>query len=61
MTTGGVGVGILVSMAVLTGAMVVEKTLPGGRRLSPDIGIILLGLSALWLVHPVWLLSGIGV
>jgi len=25
------------------------------------IGIILLGLSALWLAHPAWLLGGIGV
>ncbi len=57
----GLGVGSLVSMAVLTGVMVVEKTYPGGQRLSPVIGIILLGLSALWLAHPVWLQGGIGV
>jgi len=48
-------------MAVLAGVMVVEKTYPGGQRLSPVIGFLLLGLSALWLAHPVWLLGGIGV
>jgi len=57
----GLGVGNLVWMTVLAGVMVVEKTFPGGQRLSPIIGIALLGLSALWLAHPVWLLSGIGV
>jgi predicted metal-binding membrane protein len=57
----GVGVGSLLSMALLTGVMVVEKTYPGGQRLSPVIGIILLGLAALWLAHPAWLLGGIGV
>jgi len=56
----GLGVGSLVSMALLTGVMVIEKTYPGGQRLSPVIGIILLGLSALWLAHPAWLLGGIG-
>jgi len=57
----GIGMGSLVSMAVLTGIMVVEKTFPGGQRLRPVIGIVLLGLSALWLAHPAWLLGGIGV
>jgi len=57
----GIGVGSLVSMAVLTGVILIEKTSPGGQRLSPVIGIILLGLAALWLAHPAWLLSGIGV
>jgi predicted metal-binding membrane protein len=57
----GMGVSSLVPMALLTGVMVVEKTYPGGQRLSPVIGIILLGLSALWLAHPAWLLGGIGV
>ena len=56
----GLGVGSLVSMAVLTGVMVVEKTFPGGRHLSPVIGIALLLLAILWLAHPAWLLS-IGV
>ncbi len=57
----GLGVGSLLSMAVLTEVMVVEKTSPGGQRLSPVIGIILLGLAALWLAHSAWLLGGIGV
>jgi predicted metal-binding membrane protein len=57
----GIGVGSLLSMAVLTGVMVVEKTTPFGQRLSPVIGILLLGLAALWLAHPAWLLGGIGV
>ncbi len=57
----GLGVSSLMSMALLTGVMVVEKTYPGGQRLSPVIGIILLGLAALWLAHPAWLLGGIGV
>jgi predicted metal-binding membrane protein len=57
----GIGVGSLLSMALLTGVMVIEKTYPGGQRLSPVIGIILLGLSALWLAQPAWLLGGIGV
>ncbi len=51
----GLGVGSLVSMALLTGVMVVEKTFPGGRHLSPVIGVALLGLAVLWLVHPAWL------
>ena len=51
----GLGVSSLVSMAVLTGVMVMEKTFPGGRRLSPIIGVVLLLLALLWLVHPVWL------
>jgi predicted metal-binding membrane protein len=57
----GLGVGSLVWMAVLAEVMVAEKTFPGGQRLSPAIGIVMLGLSALWLAHPVWLLSGVGV
>jgi len=57
----GLGVSSLLSMAVLTGVMVVEKTTPFGQRLSPVIGIVLLGLAALWLAHPAWLLGGIGV
>ncbi len=56
----GLGVGSLVSMAMLTGVMVVEKTFPGGRRLSAVIGVALLGLAVLWLVHPAWLsLTGV--
>jgi len=51
----GLGVGSLVSMALLTEVMVVEKTFPGGRCLSRVIGGALLGLAVVWLVHPVWL------
>ncbi len=51
----GVGVGNLAGMAALTGAMVIEKTAPGGKRLSPFFGIVLLLLGILWFVHPVWL------
>jgi predicted metal-binding membrane protein len=57
----GVGVGSIVWMAMLTGLMVVEKTYPGGQRLRPLLGIVLLLLAALWLVHPPWLLAGSGV
>ena len=51
----GVGVGNLAGMAALTGAMVIEKAVPGGKRLSPFIGVMLLLLGLLWLAHPVWL------
>jgi predicted metal-binding membrane protein len=57
----GLGVGSLVWMAVLTGVMVVERTYPGGERLRPVLGVVLLSLSVLWLVHPTWLLAGSGV
>ena len=57
----GVGVGSIVWMAVLTGIMVIEKTYPGGQRLRLLFGIVLLLLSALWLVHSAWLLAGSGV
>ena len=56
----GLGVSSLVWMAVLAGVMVIEKTFPGGQRLSPFIGVALLGLAVLWLVHPAWL-SNTGV
>ncbi|GAC1349167.1 MAG: hypothetical protein NVSMB27_19740 [Ktedonobacteraceae bacterium] len=52
----GVGVGNLAGMAALSGAMVIEKTMPGGNHLSPIIGIMLLLLGVLWLAHPIWLL-----
>jgi predicted metal-binding membrane protein len=51
----GVGVGNLAGMAALTGAMVIEKAIPGGKRLSPFIGVMLLLLAVLWLAHPTWL------
>jgi predicted metal-binding membrane protein len=57
----GLGEGSLLSMALLALVMVTEKAFSGGRRLSPVIGIILLGLAALWLAHPTWLPGGIGV
>jgi len=56
----GLGVGSLVWMAALAGVMVIEKTVPGGQRLSPFIGVALLLLAVLWLVHPTWL-SIVGV
>jgi predicted metal-binding membrane protein len=56
----GLGVGSLVWMAMLAGVMVVEKTFPGGQRLRPVIGIVLLLLAVLWFVHPTWLLSSVG-
>jgi len=51
----GLGVGSMVSMAALTGVMVVEKTYPSGQRLRPVIGIVLLLLAVVWFVHPAWL------
>ena len=51
----GLGVNSLVLMALLAEVMVVEKTFPGGRRLSAVIGGVLLGLAVVWLVHPAWL------
>ena len=57
----GIGVGSIVWMSSLTGMMVVEKTYPGGQRLSFLLGIILLLLAALWFFHPAWLLAGSGV
>jgi predicted metal-binding membrane protein len=48
----GVGVGSLVWMAALAGVMVVEKTSPGGQRLSPFVGIALVVLAAVWLIQP---------
>jgi hypothetical protein len=42
-------------MAALTGVMVIEKAIPGGKRLSPFIGVMLLLLGVLWLAHPIWL------
>ena len=55
----GLGVGSLIWMAALTGVMVIEKTFPGGHRLTPIIGLALLLLAALWLAHPTWLLASI--
>ena len=56
----GLGVSSLLSMALLTVVMVVEKTYPGGQRLRPVIGGALLGLAVVWLLHPTWLsLTGV--
>jgi predicted metal-binding membrane protein len=52
----GIGVGSLAWMAALAGVMVVEKTIPGGRWLSPISGIVLVLLAVLSLVRPAWLL-----
>ncbi len=56
----GVGVGSLAWMLVLTGVMIAEKVIPGGRWLSPVVGIASLLLAALWLAHPagLWLTQG---
>jgi predicted metal-binding membrane protein len=48
----GVGVGSLAWMAVLAGVMVLEKTVPGGQRLSPIIGVVLVLLAAVWMIYP---------
>ena len=42
LTMFAVGVGNLVWMATLTGVMVIEKTLPWGRRLAPAVGVLLI-------------------
>jgi predicted metal-binding membrane protein len=57
----GIGTGSLVWMAVFTCVMVIEKTYPGGQRLSLLFGIVLLVLAVFWLVHPAWLLAGSGI
>jgi predicted metal-binding membrane protein len=51
----GVGVGNLAGMAAVTCVMVIEKAVPGGKRLSPLVGIALLLLGMVWLAHPLWL------
>jgi len=48
----GVGVGGLGWMAALTGVMVIEKAVPGGRRIGPLVGFALLALAALWFIEP---------
>ncbi len=51
----GVGIGSLAVMVALTSVMVIEKTMQGGKRLSPLVGVALLLLAGLWLIHPPWL------
>jgi predicted metal-binding membrane protein len=53
----GVGVGKLAGMAAVTCVLVIEKAVPGGKRLSPLVGIALLLLGMVWLAHPLWLRS----
>ncbi|MGH2614669.1 MAG: DUF2182 domain-containing protein, partial [Thermomicrobiales bacterium] len=55
LTMFAVGVGNLVWMAGLTGVMVIEKTMPWGRRLAPAVGALLIVWGVLVLVHPIWL------
>ncbi len=43
----GVGASSLVVMLALTSVMVIEKTFPGGQRLTPIIGGVLLVLSGM--------------
>jgi predicted metal-binding membrane protein len=50
----GVGLGGVVWMVALLGVMVVEKAVPGGRRLTAIVGGALLLLAA-WLSQPAWL------
>lgn len=49
------GIENLVWMAWLTGIMVIEKTMPAGRRLVPVVGVALVVWGALVLLHPAWL------
>ena len=46
------GVSSLVWMPLLTGVMVIEKTMPWGRRLAPYVGLCLLGLGILTFQSP---------
>jgi predicted metal-binding membrane protein len=39
-------------MSVLASVMLLEKVVPGGRRLSPVVGHMLLVLAVLWLIDP---------
>jgi predicted metal-binding membrane protein len=51
----GIGMGSLAWMAALAGLMLVEKAVPGARRMVPVTGVILQALAILWLLHPAWL------
>ena len=51
----GLGVGGVGWMLALTGVMVVEQDIPGGRWLTPAVGFALLALAVVWWVHPGWL------
>jgi predicted metal-binding membrane protein len=60
LTMFAVGVGSLVWMAGLTGVMVIEKTVPWGRRLAPLVGAALLAWGGLLLLVPGWLPPSLG-
>jgi predicted metal-binding membrane protein len=47
----GIGMNNLLSIALLTGVVVVEKEIPAGRRLKPIIGIAFLLLGVLWIMY----------
>jgi predicted metal-binding membrane protein len=49
------GVASLLWMAALTALMVYEKTGPGGQRVVPVAGLVLIAYAALVLAHPAWL------
>lgn len=55
----GVGIGSLVWMAALAGVMVIEKAVPGGRRIVPLVGVVMLALAVLWLADPEWLVASV--
>ena len=49
------GIASLLWMAALTAIMVYEKTGPGGQRVVPVAGLVLIAYAALVLAHPGWL------
>ena len=55
LTMFAVGVGSLVWMTALTGVMVIEKTMPWGRRLTPAVGALLVTWGVLVCIQPGWL------
>jgi predicted metal-binding membrane protein len=61
LTMFAVGVGNLVWMAALTGVMVIEKTMPWGRRLAPLVGVLLITWGALTIAHPAWLPASMAI
>jgi predicted metal-binding membrane protein len=52
LTMFAVGVGNMVWMAALTGVMVIEKTMPWGRKLAPVVGVVLVVAGAVLAVRP---------
>jgi predicted metal-binding membrane protein len=59
LTMFAVGAGNLAWMAGLTGIMVIERTMPWGRRLAPAVGALLILWGLLVLAHPAWLPSAL--